>query len=97
MTKSEAAEKAGYKEYDTSLPQGWWNSMHAHLKDIDIGAECTNPSAHFVWVYENKNGSCGPWGIPGPLTPVGKRALRMLDEMDEREHIPSPSLSGVCE
>lgn len=95
MTRAEAAIKAGYRVYDTDLPQGWWDTMHAYLKEV--GAEVTNPISHFVWVYEDKHGSCGLFGIPGPLTDVGRRALEGLDRRDECEHVVSPSLSGVHE
>ena len=85
-TKSEIARRLGYKVYDTSLPHEWFMQMMSWLKEID--AEVTNPSAHFVWVYEDKHGR-SVFGMPGPLTSVGRTALRMKDKYEEQPVSPA--------
>ena len=92
-TKSEVARRLGYKVYDNSLPQEWFEQMISLLKEI--GAEVTNPQSHFVWVFEDKHGKY-LFGLPGPLTSIGRRALRMKEKHEDKEPV-SPSLSGLHE
>ena len=93
-TKSEIARRLGYKVYDTSLPQEWFMEMISWLKEI--GAEVINPSSHFVWVYEDKHGKY-VFGLPGPLTSIGRDVLKLVDKMEDKEEPVSPSLSGLHE
>jgi hypothetical protein len=92
--KSEIARRLGYKVYDNALPQEWWNKMHSWLKEVN--AEVTNPSAHYVWLYQDKTGSCGLMGVPGPVTSQGRNLLKLVEKWEDQEPV-SPSLSGLHE
>jgi len=75
-TKTEAAMRLGYETYDLSLPQRFFDTMMKILRNM--GVDVINPSAHFVWVYEDKDGSY-TFGVPGPLTEIGKRGLEVYN------------------
>lgn len=75
-TRSEVAMRLGYSSYDLSLPQRFFDSIMQIL--TLMGAKVTHPWAHFVWVYEDKNGSY-TFGIPGPLTEVGRKAVEVYN------------------
>lgn len=95
MDKMKKCRLIGYKEVDTALPQGWFNMILAELKEA--GAENPHPWAHFVWVYKDKHGSTGCWGVPGPITRFGRDLLKALDIRDGRLEPVSRSLSGMHE
>ena len=89
------AKRLGYKSFDYALPQPFFDRVLRQL--IEDEAECTHPYGHFVWVYEDKTGSCGLGGLPGPLTSVGRNMIRAWDKRDEQMEPVSPSLSGLHE
>lgn len=93
-TKSEVARRLGYKVYDHALPHMWFNKMAHWLKAT--GQKVDNPSAHYVWVYEDKHGKY-VFGLPGPLTSIGRDVLKLVDKMEDKEEPVSPSLSGLHE
>lgn len=72
MTKAEACKQLGYKSYDTALPQGWFDMMRIKLKDRFPSNY--HPWSHFVWVYEDNDGSY-LGGKPGAISDIGRQML----------------------
>jgi hypothetical protein len=71
MTKDKICRMLGYKTYDTALPQSFFD-------DVQDGMRGEHPWVHFVWVYEDKNGSCGIGGVAGPLTSKARNWLESI-------------------
>ena len=70
MNKKEACEALGISNYDTALPQSFFNDM------LEVVEEEENPLSHFVWSYDRDN-----FGEPRPLTDKGLKLLKKYNEV----------------
>lgn len=73
MTVKEKAKLLNYEEYDTSLPQGWFDQQVANG---------FNPFGHFVWLYKKSGEDRKLFGEPGPLT---TEAVNWLSKIKDQQ------------
>ncbi len=67
-TVREMADSRGLKNYDTAIPQDWF--------DVAIKVSGLNPQGHIVWSYDRLK----IWGGPEALTIEGEAIVGLMDD-----------------
>lgn len=85
MTKQKVCNLLGYKSWDSSLPQSWFNWADKELQSFC--PDNNHPWSHFVWLYRDKKDSYGAMGVPAPISKIGRAFLK--------KHYPNGFLNSI--